>query len=246
MHLVALGDSIPFAGHFCPGCTGFVAQYGSFLQKRTGRPVLVSNRSRDDGAQMQDIEIQLTSDANLRAKLAAADVVLASVGFNDMLPNWGVGCPGDMGSDAAGYIAWALTTTPECLTPMYDHFAAEYDTIFSAITDLRAGKPTLFAVINLHDANLGGADIVNANVTKDALAGMARWMIAQYDRWNAMECTKAKQHRLECIDVYHAFNGPEGDQVAGANVIDGVHPSQAGHDVITALLAKLDTKAIAP
>ena len=85
--MVVIGDSIPFGDHFCPGCTAFPAQYAKDLETRLGRPVVLRNRSRDDGAQMDQIEPQVKDSPALRAELAAADVVLVSVGFNNLLPD---------------------------------------------------------------------------------------------------------------------------------------------------------------
>jgi lysophospholipase L1-like esterase len=246
--MVVIGDSIPFGGHFCPGCTAFSELYAKTLESKLGRPVVVANRSRDDGARMDDIESQVKTSATLRPEIEAADIVIVSVGFNNTLPDptTGIGCAGDIGRTIETYIAWALATTPACLKTGINTYAAQYDRIFKMISDLRKGKPTVYAVINVHDGNLGGSDFTEANVTKDMKRLMDRWIIAAYNQWNAMECGRAKAHGFACVDVYHAFNGPAGDQPSGlVNTIDGAHPSQAGNDVIAGLLAKLDTKAIA-
>jgi len=249
LHLVAIGDSIPFGGHFCPGCTSFVDLYGAELEKRFGRQVIVFNRSRDDSATMQMIESQLAEDASLGRETAEADVVIVSVGFNNALPDpaTGVGCLGDAGTTVESYVRWVLASAATCQQAGLDTYAAMYDRILAAITALRAGKPTVFAVINVHDGNLGSPDFANAQLPKATKTEMDRWMVDWYDRWNAMECERATAHGFACIDVYHAFNGPKGDQPSGSvNTIDGAHPSQAGNDLIAGLLAKLDTAAIGP
>lgn len=246
LHLVVIGDSIPFGGHFCPGCTAFVARYAADLETRIGRPVTIVNRSRDDGAGMAQIEEQVTKDETTRAQIAAADVVIVSVGYNNALPDatTGVGCKGDMGQTIESYVTWALATKPACLKAGIDTYAAQYDRIFSAITELRKGAPTLYAAINVHDGNLGDPAFVGADLSAETRTALDRWIVAAYERWNPMLCDKAKQHGFACVDVYHAFNGPKGDKPSGANTIDGAHPSQAGNDIIAALLAKLDSAAI--
>ena len=245
--MVVIGDSIPFGDHFCPGCTAFPAQYAKDLENRLGRPVILANRSRDDGATMNDIDSQLMQESRLRDQVAAADVVLLSVGFNNALPDSGTwsDCSGGMGASVEDYIKWALATTPACIKGSLATYATQYDRIFTSITDLRAGKPTVYAVINVHDGNLGGSDFTQANVPAATKAKVDAWMIGIYDRWNAMECAKGKEHGFACVDVYHAFNGPKGDKPSGlVNTIDGAHPSQAGNDVIAGLLAKVDISAI--
>ncbi len=244
VQLVVIGDSIPFAA-FCSGCTGFVDQYAAELEARAGRPVTVANRSRDDSAGLTEIKQQVTEDEALRDEIAAADVVLVSVGFNNALPSSGIlACSGSSGAGAAGYIDWALSEgTPECVQAGVDWFARDYDAIFSTITDLLKGKPTLVAALNVHDGNLGGADFARADVPQEAKDRFEHWIVDAYDRWNAMLCAQAKSHGVACVDLYHAFNGPAGDQPSGANTVDGAHPSQAGNDLVADLLAKLDTSA---
>ncbi len=246
--MVVIGDSIPFGRHFCPGCKAFVNQYGEALTAKLGHPVYVINRSRDDSAGMQQIEDQVTTEASLRDQISKAGIVIVSVGYNNALPDasTGVGCGGDMGGTVESYVAWALSTTATCLKAGIATYAAQYDRIFSAITDLRHGAPTIYIAINVHDGNLGGPDFVNANLPSATRARIDRWIIDAYDRWNAMLCAKAKVHQFTCVDVYHAFNGPKGDQSSRTNTVDGAHPSQAGNDVIARLLDKVDTTAIAP
>jgi len=247
LHLVVIGDSIPFGDHFCPGCTAFPAQYAKDLETRLGRPVVLQNRSRDDGAQMDDIEVQVKGSGPLRAELEAADVVLVSVGFNNAFPDpatWH-DCKGDIGGSVESYVDWALSDGSACLKPGLATYAKQYDRIFSMLTDLRKGKPTVFGVINVHDGNLNGSDFTDAGMPAAKLAAINAWMVGVYDRWNAMECDRGKAHGFACVDVYHAFNGPKGDQPSGTvNTIDGAHPSQAGNDLIAGLLSKLDISAI--
>ena len=248
LHMVVIGDSIPFGGHFCGGCTAFPDVYAKELEARLGHPVEVVNRSRDDSAGMDQIESQVTEEEKLRDEIAAADVVILSVGFNNAMPDpaTGVGCKGDGITTMETWIPWLLAAKEGCLQDGLDTYAAQYDRIFSAITDLREGKPTVYTAINVHDGNLGSPDFRDANVSDAQKAAVDRWMIAWYDRWNEMLCGKAKQHDFACIDVYHAFNGPQGDIPNGPkNTMDGAHPSPIGHDLIASLLAKVDTTAIA-
>ena len=249
LHMVVIGDSIPFGDHFCGGCIAFPDVYAKDLEARLGHAVEVANRSRDDSAGMDQIETQVTSEARLRDQIAESDVVIVSVGFNSAMPDpaTGVGCKGDGITTMETWIPWLLAAKEKCLQAGLDTYAAQYDRIFSAITDLREGKPTVYTAINVHDGNLGSPDFEEAKVPDDAKAAMASWLIAWYDRWNEMLCRKAKEHDFACVDVYHAFNGPNGDIPNGPeNTVDGAHPSQTGHNLIASLLARVDAKAIAP
>jgi lysophospholipase L1-like esterase len=247
LRVIAIGDSIPFGGHFCPGCMAFVDSYADYLHVKTGIQVAVNNRSRDDGATMAMIDTQVAQETVLREQIGESDVVILSVGFNSVLPDssTGVGCKGDMGTTAESYVTWILASKADCLQAGLDSYAATYDRIFSAITTQRAGKPTLYAAINVHDGNLGDPYFVNAGLPQATKDKMDRWMIDRYDRWNAMLCDRATAHGFACVDVYHLFNGPTGDQPSGpVNTIDGAHPSQIGNDLIARLLERLDATPI--
>lgn len=245
VHMVVIGDSIPFARHFCSGCTSFATVYARDLQAQFGHPVAVVNRSRDDSAGMQQIEDQVTKEVRLREQIAAAEIVIVSVGFNNVMPDpaTGVGCPGDEVMAIEAYVTWLLAAKESCLQAGLDAYAAQYDRIFSAITALRAGEPTVYAAINVHDGNLDSPDFTEATVTDAKQAAVHDWLVAWYDRWNEMLCRKAVEHGFACIDDYHAFNGPNGE-IRSQYTVDGAHPSQAGHDLIASLLAELDTSSI--
>lgn len=249
LRIVVVGDSVPFAA-FCPGCTGFVDQYAHELEARLARPVEIANRSRDDSAGLLEIRTHVTRDASLRAEIAAADIVILSVGFNNALPDptTGFGCRGSIGTTVEGYIAWALRAKTTCLRAGVVAYAKVYAGILATITKVRAGKPGLLVALNVYDANLGNSDFLAANVSRPKLQKLGRWIVRAYDRWNAMTCREAKGHGVACVDLYHAFNGPTGKlPLAGTGLlVDGAHPSQAGNDRIAALLAQLDTAAVIP
>ena len=251
LHLVVLGDAVP-STEPCPGCTGFVEQYAAHLETATGRPVEVADRSRTDTAGLLDIEAQVSGEERLREQLAEADVVIVSVGANDVMPDaaaagmlrkrrggdWG--CGGDMGSTTKSYAAWALATTPECLEAGRMAYLGLYDSIFGTVAELRHWQPTVAIALNTYDRHLYGADFVEAGLDQLTLDTLWPWMTALYEDWNRMECGRASAHYFTCVDVHHAFNGPAGDQPLGDLSVDGVHPSQAGHDLIASLLVDLD------
>jgi lysophospholipase L1-like esterase len=58
-----------------------------------------------------------------------------------------------------------------------------------------------------------------------------------FKQWTAAQCEEAEAAGAACIDVYSAFNGPDGTEPAGELLAaDYTHPSQAGNDVIRDLL----------
>ena len=208
---------------------------------------------------MIQIRDQVHDDESLRAELAAADVVLVSVGFNNAMTDppyaaalveryggdWG--CLGDIGTTIATYVTWALEHLDDpCVQAGLDAYAAVYDDIFSSINEVRGGAPGVLAALNVYDANLMGRDFTESGLDRPILDATWPWMISLYDRWNDMECARATEHDFTCVDLYDAFNGPGGDRPIGALSIDGAHPSQEGNDLIADLLADIDTTAIKP
>ena len=247
LSLVVVGDSIPYGQQFCAGCITFVDQYAAALKKQSGRPVEATNRSRDDSATIPDIVEQLTSDDELRDQLAKADVMMLSVGFNNVVPDLSQPPPGgfpkgcdtqEPGVPDPG-IALVVATTPECTSKTVALWAKAYDEIFSTMSDLRAGQPTAFIALNVYNGNLNNPDVKAAldAATYDKTLNV---IIDIYDQWNAMLCKSAKAHGFTCVDTYHAMNGPDGDHPLGELSSDGAHPSQSGNDLIAALLAKVD------
>lgn len=65
-----------------------------------------------------------------------------------------------------------------------------------------------------------------------------------YDRWNAMLCDRAEAAGFACVDVYHLFNGPTGEQPSGPWTIDFAHPNDQGREGIAGLLGEVDIIAI--
>ena len=251
LNLVVVGDSIPFGGHFCPGCTAFVDEYAKAIQQRTGKQVNVANRSRDDGAGVQEIVQQVTSDAALQADLAQAGIVIVSVGANNALPDYGNPPPGGFpaGCDAVAtgisdsIIGHIAATTSHCNEATAAAWAKDYDTIFTQIAGLRTGLPTVFIALNVYDANINNPDI-KAAMDATTFAATEKVIVDAYDKWNAMQCKEAEANGFVCVDVYHLMNGPDGAQAPGDLVIDGTHPSQKGNDLIATLLAKVDLSKI--
>lgn len=66
-----------------------------------------------------------------------------------------------------------------------------------------------------------------------------------FDAWNTMLCDTGAAHEFVCVDVYHAFNGPDRSEAPGDRLHDDyTHPSQAGHDLIAELLEQVEIPAV--
>ena len=194
----------------------------------------------------QKIQTQVTEDESLRNEIEGADVVIVSVGFNNVLPDpaTGIGCLGDGGDTVESYTLWLLATTAECRQSGRDTYAEAYDDIFSTITELRGGAPTSFIALNVHDGNKNNSDVAAADLPEATKESVEQLFVPIYDDWNAMLCDRAARAGFACVDVYHAFNGPTGENPSGSWTVDGAHPSQAGNRLIADLLAQLDVAPI--
>jgi len=252
--MVVVGDSIPFGGHFCPGCASFVDQYAGTLEERLGARVSVKNRSRDDGAGLPELVDQVTSEDVLRGQLGTADLVLVSIGANNALPDYGSRPAGGSATGCYEHLAPGIADeelallaglTPACSKAIALAWAPSFDTIFGTIAELRAGRPTALLWLNIPDGNLNNPNI-KPNVDAKTFEKIELAIVANYDSWNAVGCERAQAHGFICVDVYHAMNGSDGSQPFGDLSIDGAHPSQKGNDVIAKLLADVDVSVVSP
>lgn len=236
--LVAIGDSIPYNDPMdCPGCTGFVDSYAEALTSEVGQPVTASNRSRHDGARTIDILEQLESDEALRDELATADVIVMSVGFNDQPPfeDAHEGCPPAVneGTSLPEAVQTAAETSQACVDGAIPIIRGQLAEVFGHLRELAPDAE--IATLTSYDSWRGWPELEAMDpTTVDALyAAETYW----FQQWTAVQCEEAEAARATCIDVYHAFNGPDGTEPAGELLAaDYTHPSQAGNDVIRDLL----------
>ena len=233
--LVAMGDSIPYnSPNDCPGCTGFVDSYASYLGAGLGEPVTVKNVSRHDGARSIDILGQVQS-GSLETILGSADMVIISIGFNDQPPFVYApeGCPPAPTSDSPAALA-AAAPSQACIDAVVPVIEDQVAKVFSGI---RAASPAaVVAVLTPYDTWRGWTAL---NALDDAaLAALLDAETNWFHTWNAALCTEAEAIDAICVDVYRAFNGADGTRPAGDLVVPGdyTHPSQKGNDTIRDLL----------
>lgn len=244
VRLVEVGDSIPFES-FCVGCEGFVDQYAASLEVNTNRPVEVMNRSRNDGANLADINKQLVQDSSLREQLTTANVVIVSVGFNDQSP-WpnDLPCGDDGGTALATKIAAILEYSDSCIEQTIESYRPAYESAFGEISTL-VPEPRVLTALNVYNIVPGhpGVEAIASREELDKLNITTKGIL---DKWNDMLCETAGKHEFICVDVYGSFNGVDGTTPAGSNLeSDYTHPSQSGNDLIAALLREIDVSKLA-
>lgn len=214
-HVVGLGDSV-MAGTGC-GCAGIVADYTHRLAAATGADVSGSTLAVP-GDTTDDLRRRLAEPATA-ARVAAADIVLVTVGANDLLPQldrWrGGGCP------------------PSCYQPAIHTMAAHLAGDLHQIRALRPPGAAPATVLVTTYWNLYPDPRVTARGDPAQLA----WSETVTDTADTAICAAAKTADGICVDVDGPF-AAAGPDPAPLLAADGDHPSAAGTRlIVNALLA---------
>jgi len=228
LHYVAFGDSIPFGGPDC-GCDGFPLLFGDWIGQTTGRPVDTKNFAQHDNNTAAREAVELASHPDLVEALRAADVITLTIGHNDT--PWNAtddACDADHGPlDPNPNGTWKAETGA-CLATELARYRTNLASILDQVAALRAGKPTALRFTEQYN-DIPGDPCCGA----DAVAASAKIK----DAFNAAACSVVSAHGGVCIDVYHAFNGPDGTKPAGELLADDhTHPSAVGQATIAELL----------
>ncbi|MGA9276897.1 SGNH/GDSL hydrolase family protein [Ilumatobacter sp.] len=229
VHLVVIGDSIPYnSPEDCPGCDGFVDRYADALATATGRTVDADNRSQHDGLTLPMLIGELNT---FEDDLRDADAIIVGIAHNSIALNEDHPC-GSNWVDANNTFDDWTKLTDDCATASAESYRTQYEELFSTIANWRAGEPTVLLTINRYSDWLGWSD---ANLTPDQEATTVSFL----DAWNTMLCDAASSNGFTCVDVYHAFNGPDGSAPSSDLLAeDYTHPSDKGNELIAQLLAE--------
>jgi lysophospholipase L1-like esterase len=243
--VVAVGDSIlANSPLYCPGCTGFVAKYGSWLSTATGHPVSVHDLATL-GLQTSGLLRQVTTDDTRRAALRASDVVMVSVGTNDgPWRHTDDPCDGPVTlADPPAVVTAALERyTPTCATAYAEAYRSRLQAIFSTIRALHGSRPGIFLALDRYNDWIGyrSPDLPEAPELERVSPMIVR-------AWNTVYCEVARANGFACVDLSTRFNGPDGTQPSGDLVVaDFTHPSQLGQDAILDLLVAAGFGSLAP
>ncbi|GAB3878435.1 SGNH/GDSL hydrolase family protein [Terrabacter terrigena] len=218
--VVGLGDSVPSADT-C-GCTGYVEQVGSQLERLTQRPWVVHNDATG-GWTTTDVADDLLNSPT-RQHLADADLVVVEVGANDF----------DLGSVAD--TSCLPATTSGCWSAT---IAGLRDGLTRIINDIKLidTRPDLrIAVLGYWNVTVDGAvgralgsDFV---LGSDALTRLVNTTVAQV----------AAGTGAVYVDAYTPLKGESGDRDPTGDLLgDGDHPNASGHTLLrTAVLDGLE------
>jgi lysophospholipase L1-like esterase len=200
----------------------FMDLYAAALESKIGRPVELALVASGDMTSAKLKERLATNDST-RASVANADVVVISVGGNDADP---------FGIYPHGTCA-PMQPLPACLEAYSPTLAGNYEAILTAISDLRAGKPTAVRVTSMDDPFVGMPEAPSATFARDFFAQVVE---AQTQAVFAI----AERHGAKRVDYLHVFSGADGlSDPAQYLAPDHSHPGELGIQVIADLLDEL-------
>jgi lysophospholipase L1-like esterase len=222
VQLVGLGDSVT-TGTACD-CQDFVELYAAGLARRWHHVVQATNLGRP-GLTSAELRTRLQDDASERALVGAADVVIVTIGANDLVPALRAWDSGSGRDEAA--------CGGTCDTGDLDRVGQDVEGILGAISKLRGDRPTLVLVTTYWNVFEDG-DVAAAERGPDFL----RWTDGLTQRLNARIERAAGAEGATLVDLYAPFKAGGHGNPTALLADDGDHPNAAGHRIIaSALLA---------
>lgn len=253
LQLLVLGDSIAIPEMGCGQCVGFDQQYANHIKDVTGREVALRNEARPN-AEISDLQTLLADDAAVQAAVAAADIIVVSIGYNNG-PPWSsdVPChPVDPTFDTDLLVS-LRDFSEACMRETNETFRDDFDAVYALIEELANGRPQLridLGNFNNLLGNRGGDGTMDAVWAGQDVPGFSQAdlpealinMMIAIAGYNEVECETATAHGFVCAGLLEAFNGPDGTGSLAdyVNPADFVHPNANGQRVIAQLLAKID------
>lgn len=215
LRVVGLGDSV-VAGSRC-GCEPFVGRYADLLQSRTSTGVRAANEGRP-GLTADQLGDLLRPGTPVADEVARADVVLVTIGANDLQP---------------ALTAWqaggcAASCQADQVSAMRAHLRVALDRL-AALTTPRRPEVLVTTYWNVFaDGQVARRASGEAYLTwSDAITRAA----------NAAICATAHQVGDRCVDLYRPFKDDGSTDPTPLLADDGDHPDAKGHDVIAHALA---------
>jgi lysophospholipase L1-like esterase len=211
--LTGLGDSVT-AGSHCD-CADFVQDYAGLTRDRTGRTVSEHNLGVP-GQTSVDL-VGLVGEPETAQQLAGSDIVLVTIGANDL------------GDELGDWRNGSCTLT--CFERAMPGLTANVGLVVAEIRRLRAGQPTEILVTDywnvFRDGEVGAAMGADYQSLSDTVTRMA----------NRAICAGASGAGATCVDLYAPFKADGSLDPTGLLAADGDHPNAAGHQVIARALA---------
>jgi lysophospholipase L1-like esterase len=215
IRVVGLGDSV-MAGTHC-GCAGLAEEYAKALQARTGGRIQVTNLGAN-GLVTADVLADLDRDASTRNAISRADLVVVTIGANDLVPQLD---------------EWETTGCDRtCFSGPAVRMGRNLKRVLAAIRALRISHPEPVLVTDYWNVFTDG------DVARRA-GGQAQidWNAAVTAVANQQICAAVLSAGDTCVDLVNPFKGGGADPTP-LLAADGDHPNAAGvQAIVDALLA---------
>jgi lysophospholipase L1-like esterase len=211
--VVGIGDSVT-SGSACD-CETFVGLYASDLASQRGMSTSAVNLGVAGWTSTQ-LLANLTRPGTFRDQVAKADILLVTIGANDLLPletRQSGGCP------------------TSCYGPLVSSVGHNLQLIVAAA---RAAHPSHPATILVTDYwNVFQDGDVGTSENGDAFQS---WSDELTRAESAAACTAARQAGATCVSLYEPFKGNGSRNPTALLAADGDHPNSAGHQLIASTL----------
>ena len=218
LRVVGLGDSV-MAGTNC-GCAGITREYAAALARRTNRRVTSSNLAAN-GLVTGDVLQDLLGSAAHRRVVRRADVVLVTIGANDLLPQ---------------FARWQVATCDEgCYRTPAIRMGSTLSRVLDVLDGLRSHRTVPVLVTDYWNVFTDG------DVARSA-GGQAQvdWSEDVTRAADTQICRAAREHHDRCVDLVRpfkgAFSGSGQNDPTPLLAADGDHPNAAGVGVIVQAL----------
>ena len=210
LRVVGLGDSVT-SGEHCD-CDDYVTGFGKLLAARTGTAVHTVDDG-ESGSTSPDLAADLSNDRGLRRDVASADIVVLTMGANDLIPALHAFRKG--GCDAG------------CYGPELTRTSHDLGTVVGRISALSGGHAQV--LVTTYWNVFADGDVARRNEA----AGYLAWSDQVTRAANSAICATATEHGATCVDLYTPFKGDGSDNPTGLLAADGDHPDAAGTAAIS-------------
>ena len=211
--VVGVGDSVT-SGQNC-GCATFVAMYASDLASARGLNTSSVNLGMSGWTSVQLLQA-MTKPGAFRDQVAKADVLLVTIGANDLISLEG---------------KKPSTCPATCYGPMVDAVAHNVRLIVAAARAAHPDHPATILVTDywnvFQDGDVG---------TAENGASFQSWSDALTRAESNAVFTAARGAGTTCVGLYAPFKGNGSKNPTSLLAGDGDHPNSAGHQLIASAL----------
>lgn len=214
LRVVGLGDSVT-SGEHCD-CDDYVTGFGHLLAARTGGKVHVTDDG-ESGSTSEDLADELTAndddDRVLQADVTDADVVVVTMGANDLAP---------------ALDAWrAGSCDASCTDPEVASMRSDLDRVLDRVQALTGGHARVLVTTYWNV-------FTDGDVARSAeRSGYLAWSDALTREANAAITAVADAHAATLVDLYAPFKGDGSGDPTNLLASDGDHPDAAGTALIS-------------